>query len=256
MLLDPVLFRSSASSHPLLACLHECSSHVRPWSQHSTAPLPVLWLLHSLPPSLKPRGNSIDVPNRAWHSTVAYSAHFWPMMSLCFTHCKQNQEIFLLTKWPTERHRHAEFLHSSNKLQSLNMKDLINQLKIILLTYVWDLIYRINTLFSKLSKKTVSPPLVFTLSSAASALCFKDWFAPIVNYMEMNAFRQAYKLHWLSSQQSSLLDWDEGLRWIFTLLSICAASFESWELLLQNAISVNKGNWLSRSITNMTMKSL
>lgn len=156
--MDPVLFRSSAGSHPLLACLHECSSHVRPWSQHSTAPLPVLWLLHSLPPSLKPRGNSIDVPNRAWHSTVAYSAHFWPMMSLCFTHCRQNRKIFLLTKWPTERHRHAKFLHSSNKLQSLSMKDLTNQLKIILLTYVWDLIYRINTLFSKLSKM-VSPTL-------------------------------------------------------------------------------------------------
>lgn len=206
----------------------------------------------SFPPSLKPRGNYIDVSNRAGHSTVAFSAHFWPLMSLCITHCRKNWEIFLLTKWPTERHRHAKFLHSSSKLQLLSMKDLINQLKIILLTYVWDLIHRINTLFSKLSQK-VSPPLVFTISSAASALCFKDWFAPIVNNMQMNAFRQAYKLHWLPSEQSSLQDWDEGLRWIFRLLSIHAALFESWELLLQNAISVNTGNWLSRSITNMTI---
>lgn len=160
-------------------------------------------------PSLKPRGNYIDASNRAGHSTVVFSAHFWPLMSLCITHCRQNREIFLLTKWPTERHGHAKFLHSSSELQSLSMKDLISQLKIILLTYVWDLIHRINTLSSKLSK-TVSPPLVFTLSSAVlncrrkHFLCFKDWFAPIVNHMQMNAFRQAYKLHWLSSEQSSL----------------------------------------------------
>lgn len=120
--------------HALKSAFHSPSSHAL--------------TLHSFPPSLKPRGNYIDVSNRAWQPTVAYSAHFWPLMSLCITHCKQNWEIFLLTKWPTERHRHAKFLHSSNKLQSLSMK-----LKIILLTYVWDLIYRINTLFSKLSKK-------------------------------------------------------------------------------------------------------
>lgn len=120
-------FRSAVACHNQKSAFHSTSAHALALTFFLC---PLLWC------SLKLREDYIDVSLGAGHSTVVNCEHFWRIMSLCITHCKQTQ-VFLLTKWPTERNRHGKFLHSSNTLQSLcwSRKDFINLLNIVLLTY-------------------------------------------------------------------------------------------------------------------------
>lgn len=86
MLMDPVLFRSSAGSYPWLVCVHECrkTCHVpkSAFQRTSFHALALAFFTVSLWGSLKFRRDYIDSSHWAWHSTVAYSGNFWQEMNI------------------------------------------------------------------------------------------------------------------------------------------------------------------------------